>query len=133
MLALGRVCCDSEGRLNECSVLLEGSMELSGGQRVRLDLSKLQNFRVFPGQVGFCSSPPAATPCSSKAQHVCWHTSSCRASGCSMADARQAAQPDSLPQAAPPGDAFWLWFAVTCPPLLDHLLCTQLLHNIQMV
>ena len=56
VLAVGRVCCDSEGRLNECSVLLEGSMELSGGQRVRLDLSKLQNFRVFPGQA---SEPPA--------------------------------------------------------------------------
>ena len=52
VLVVGRVCCDSEGRLNECSVLLEGSMELSGGQRVRLDLSKLQGFRVFPGQVG---------------------------------------------------------------------------------
>ena len=72
VLAVGRVCCDSEGRLNECSVLLEGSMELSGGQRVRLDLSKLQNFGVFPGQVGrkltssltmFCSGSACVLAC----------------------------------------------------------------------
>ena len=61
---MGRVCCDSEGRLNECSVLLEGSMELSGGQRVRLDLSKLQNFRIFPGQVGTERPGSLATSCS---------------------------------------------------------------------
>ena len=51
VLVVGRVCCDSEGRLNERSVLLEGSVELSGGHRVRLDLSKLDAFRIFPGQV----------------------------------------------------------------------------------
>lgn len=48
---VGRICCDSEGRLNERSVLLEGSIELSNGMRTRLDLSKLDSFKIFPGQV----------------------------------------------------------------------------------
>lgn len=52
-----------EGRLNPNSVLLEGSMKLSQGNRIRLDLSKCASYRVFPGQVvvvkgtnpsGFC-------------------------------------------------------------------------------
>lgn len=48
---VGRICCDSEGRLNERSVLLEGSVELSNGMRTKLDLSKLESFKLFPGQV----------------------------------------------------------------------------------
>ena len=48
---VGRICCDSEGRLNERSVLLEGSVELSSGMRTKLDLSKLDSFKLFPGQV----------------------------------------------------------------------------------
>ena len=38
---VGRICCDSEGRLNEQSVMLEGSIAVSGGARVRLDLSQV--------------------------------------------------------------------------------------------
>jgi hypothetical protein len=50
-------------RLNPESVLLEGSIRLSQGSRVRLDLSQCPEFRLFPGQVvvvkgtnpsGFC-------------------------------------------------------------------------------
>ena len=37
----GRVCCDSEGKINETSVLLEGSKRESAGRRVRLDLQVL--------------------------------------------------------------------------------------------
>jgi len=55
VLMVGRICCDSEGRLNERSVLLEGSIELSNGMRTKLDLSKLEGFKLFPGQV--------CTPC----------------------------------------------------------------------
>lgn len=51
---VGRICCDSEGRLNERSVLLEGSVQLSNGMRTRLDLSKLDSFKIFPGQVSIC-------------------------------------------------------------------------------
>ncbi len=51
-LFVGRICCDAEGgRLNPQSLLLEGSQKTSGGQRVRLDVSKLPAFRLFPGQV----------------------------------------------------------------------------------
>merc|ERR1719167_242412 len=43
--------CDSVGRLNAVSVLLEGSREVSIGNTVPLDLSNLQEFSLFPGQV----------------------------------------------------------------------------------
>ena len=51
---VGRIVPDWEtasGALNDQSVLLEGSREASGGARVRLDLSQLPSFRIFPGQV----------------------------------------------------------------------------------
>ena len=49
--AIGRVCCDSEGKLNDKSVLLEGSRATSDGARTRLDLSGPSSYTVFPGQV----------------------------------------------------------------------------------
>lgn len=81
-LFVGRICCDAEGgRLNPQSLLLEGSQRSSGGARVRLDVSRLPSFRLFPGQVvalrgtnpsGHCvvaaqllpglAAPPARTP-----------------------------------------------------------------------
>lgn len=48
---IGRICCDSNGKLNPQSVILEGSQELSSGQRIKLDLSELRQFALFPGQV----------------------------------------------------------------------------------
>ncbi|XP_074630712.1 DNA polymerase alpha subunit B-like [Acropora palmata] len=48
---IGRICCDSNGKLNAQSVLLEGSQELSAGSRVKLDLSEVRQFALFPGQV----------------------------------------------------------------------------------
>lgn len=45
------MCCDSNGKLNAQSVILEGSQEISSGQRIKLDLSELRQFTVFPGQV----------------------------------------------------------------------------------
>ncbi|XP_058072274.1 uncharacterized protein LOC131221141 [Magnolia sinica] len=51
VFVVGMVCCDGEGHLNEKSILLQGSVEHSGGQRVRLDLQKLNRFSLFPGQV----------------------------------------------------------------------------------
>ncbi|KAL6983838.1 hypothetical protein U1Q18_017212 [Sarracenia purpurea var. burkii] len=50
VFAVGMICCD-EGRLKEKPVLLQSSVEHSGGQRVRLDLQKLSQFSIFPGQV----------------------------------------------------------------------------------
>ncbi|XP_059657746.1 uncharacterized protein LOC132304194 [Cornus florida] len=51
VFAVGMICCDEEGRLKEKPILLQSSVEHSGGQRVRLDLQKLNEFSVFPGQV----------------------------------------------------------------------------------
>jgi len=47
----GRVCCDSVGRINSKSVVLEGSRETSAGQRLPLDLTELKNYSLFPGQI----------------------------------------------------------------------------------
>lgn len=48
---VGRVCCDSVGRLNAASVLLEGSRELAGAAVLKLDLSNVSDYALFPGQV----------------------------------------------------------------------------------
>ena len=53
MFVIGRICCDSNGKLNSQSVVLEGSQELSSGQQIKLDLSELRQFALFPGQVMF--------------------------------------------------------------------------------
>uniref|UniRef100_A0A8C1FU15 DNA polymerase alpha subunit B n=1 Tax=Cyprinus carpio carpio TaxID=630221 RepID=A0A8C1FU15_CYPCA len=47
---LGQVCCDSNGKLNAQSVLLEAGQE-QGGRQVPVDLSELKEFSLFPGQV----------------------------------------------------------------------------------
>lgn len=53
VVVVGRIVCDAAegGQLNEQSVLLEGCRHFSQGGRVRLDLSQLPAFRLFPGQV----------------------------------------------------------------------------------
>ncbi|XP_066499767.1 DNA polymerase alpha subunit B [Hoplias malabaricus] len=47
---LGQVCCDSNGKLNAQSVLLEASQE-HGARQVPVDLSDLKEYSLFPGQV----------------------------------------------------------------------------------
>uniref|UniRef100_A0AAR2JS58 DNA polymerase alpha subunit B n=1 Tax=Pygocentrus nattereri TaxID=42514 RepID=A0AAR2JS58_PYGNA len=47
---LGQVCCDSNGKLNAQSVLLEASQE-HGARQVPVDLSELKDYSLFPGQV----------------------------------------------------------------------------------
>lgn len=50
--AYGRISPDSsEGNLNEKSVLLQTSRDLGMGRRIRLDISKLESYDLFPGQV----------------------------------------------------------------------------------
>ncbi|XP_004073218.1 DNA polymerase alpha subunit B isoform X1 [Oryzias latipes] len=46
----GQICCDSNGKLNAQSVLLEAGPE-HGGQQVAVDLSELKEYSLFPGQV----------------------------------------------------------------------------------
>ncbi|KAJ4839405.1 hypothetical protein Tsubulata_016860 [Turnera subulata] len=51
VFTVGMICCDGEGRLNDKSILLQSSSELSGGRNVRLDVTKLSQFSIFPGQI----------------------------------------------------------------------------------
>ncbi|KAG8438009.1 hypothetical protein GDO86_008626 [Hymenochirus boettgeri] len=48
---LGQIGCDSNGKLNSKSVILEGDREHSAGMQVSVDLSELKDFSLFPGQV----------------------------------------------------------------------------------
>ena len=48
---VGRICCDSNGKLNAKSVLLEGSVDVSAGKTIPVDLSKLKEYGLFPGQI----------------------------------------------------------------------------------
>uniref|UniRef100_A0A669QGY5 DNA polymerase alpha subunit B n=1 Tax=Phasianus colchicus TaxID=9054 RepID=A0A669QGY5_PHACC len=48
---LGRIGCDSNGKLNPKSAVLEGDRERSAGAQIPLDLSELRDFSLFPGQV----------------------------------------------------------------------------------
>ncbi|GIX74563.1 DNA polymerase alpha subunit B [Caerostris extrusa] len=48
---IGRVCSEGIGRMNASSLLLEGSQELSSGQTIPLDVSSLEKFSLFPGQI----------------------------------------------------------------------------------
>jgi DNA polymerase alpha subunit B len=48
----GRVCCEApSGKMNKTAVMLEGSIKDSGGMRVHLDLSDMEQYALFPGQV----------------------------------------------------------------------------------
>lgn len=47
---LGQICCDSNGKLNAQSVLLEAGPD-QGGQQVPVSLSELKEYSLFPGQV----------------------------------------------------------------------------------
>ncbi|XP_041093952.1 DNA polymerase alpha subunit B-like [Polyodon spathula] len=48
---LGQIGCDSNGKLNSKSVILEGDQEHSFGMQVPVDLSELREYSLFPGQV----------------------------------------------------------------------------------
>lgn len=48
---LGQIACDSNGKLNAKSAVLEGDRQRSAGARVPLDLSELPEFSLFPGQI----------------------------------------------------------------------------------
>uniref|UniRef100_A0A480P733 DNA polymerase alpha subunit B n=1 Tax=Sus scrofa TaxID=9823 RepID=A0A480P733_PIG len=48
---LGQIGCDSNGKLNHKSVILEGDREHSSGAQIPVDLSELKEYSLFPGQV----------------------------------------------------------------------------------
>ncbi|XP_028626974.1 DNA polymerase alpha subunit B isoform X2 [Grammomys surdaster] len=47
---LGQIGCDSNGKLNCKSVILEGDREHSSGTHIPVDLSELREYSLFPGQ-----------------------------------------------------------------------------------
>ena len=51
MTVVGRICCDTVGKLNSKSVMLEGSRESSAGKQIAMDLSQVPQFSLFPGQI----------------------------------------------------------------------------------
>ncbi|CAI9293661.1 unnamed protein product [Lactuca saligna] len=51
IFVVGMICCEEEGRLKEKPIILQSKVEHFGGQRVCLDLQKLDQFSFFPGQV----------------------------------------------------------------------------------
>ena len=51
MSVIGRICCDSNGKLNSQSVILQGSQKFSSGHQINLGLSELRQFGLFPGQI----------------------------------------------------------------------------------
>lgn len=48
---VGRICCESEGKLNALSLVLEGGLEAANGTRVKLDAQYLPEYSFFPGQI----------------------------------------------------------------------------------
>ena len=48
---VGRVCCDSEGRLNSKSVVLQGSQDVCLGRSLPIDVGKVTDYPLFPGQI----------------------------------------------------------------------------------
>ena len=67
-VGIGRVQCDSEGRLNSNSVILHGSLDSSSGASIPVDLSQVANFSLFPGQVVAldCNNPTGTRLVASK-------------------------------------------------------------------
>jgi len=67
-VGIGRVQCDSEGRLNSNSVVLHGSLDTSSGACLPLDLSMVPAYSLFPGQVVAtdCTNPNGSKLVASK-------------------------------------------------------------------
>jgi hypothetical protein len=60
---VGRVVCDSEGKLNPDSCLLEGTLLHSQGRSIKLKLDGLPSYRLFPGQASAVMHlPPTRRP-----------------------------------------------------------------------
>lgn len=59
---LGQICCDSNGKLNAQSVLLEAGPD-QGGQQVPVNLSELKEYSLFPGQVSKEKPPSYVIMC----------------------------------------------------------------------
>ena len=61
-VGIGRIQCDSDGRLNSNSVIIHGSLDSSSGVTLPVDLSQVPAYSMFPGQVVAmdCNNPTGA-------------------------------------------------------------------------
>ena len=89
-LHTGRIVGDGEGRLDVAALQLEGGLAASQGHRVRLDVSQLPDFRIFPGQarpgLSCCRLFPQA--CVARGAAACEYVLFHFALGCSMPGAQ---------------------------------------------
>lgn len=51
LTTFGRICSDSKTGLTHASALLEEPVVLSQGHMIKLNLSKLPSYAIFPGQI----------------------------------------------------------------------------------
>ena len=67
-VGIGRIQCDSDGRLNSNSVIIHGSLDSSSGVALPVDLSQVTSYSMFPGQVVAmdCNNPTGARLVASK-------------------------------------------------------------------
>ena len=48
---VGRICCDSEGKLNSKSITLQGSQDVCLGRTIPLEVVNVSDCPLFPGQI----------------------------------------------------------------------------------
>ena len=51
MTVVGRILCDSNGKLNAKSLLIEGSRDTSAGRTILVDVGEVKQYSLFPGQI----------------------------------------------------------------------------------
>ena len=48
---VGRICCDSDGKLNSKSIVLQGSQDTCLGRTIPFDAVNVSEYPLFPGQI----------------------------------------------------------------------------------
>ena len=61
---VGRICAEGDGKINASSAFIEGSRGFSNGCRARLDLTRCDDYAIFPGAVVAAGARHAARPAS---------------------------------------------------------------------
>ena len=59
---VGRICAEGDGKINASSAFIEGSRGFSNGCRARLDLTRCDDYAIFPGAVVAAGARHAAPP-----------------------------------------------------------------------
>ena len=59
---VGRICAEGDGKINAYSAFIEGSRGFSNGCRARLDLTRCDDYAIFPGAVVAAGARHAARP-----------------------------------------------------------------------